>query len=100
MKILTIAAVLLAMLALPAHAQARRPHEDGKKAAEGKPKVDENAYKAALERIPELQGEVRPLEHHQACGPRQETEVIVAIVPVPIREELWQGCRCRVSPIP
>ena len=74
--------------------------EDGKKAAEGKPKVDENAYKAALERIPDSEGEVRPLEHHQACGLRQETEVIVAIVPVPTREELWQGCRCRVSPIP
>jgi hypothetical protein len=60
MKILTIAAVLLAVLAVPAHAQARRPHDDGKKAAEGKPKADENAYKAALERIPDSKEKYDP----------------------------------------
>jgi hypothetical protein len=60
MKILTIAAVLSAMLAVPAHAQARRPHDDGKKAAEGKPKADENAYKAALERIPDSKEKYDP----------------------------------------
>lgn len=54
MKTLTIAAFILALLALPAHAQARRPQGEEQKAKQDtKPKVDENAYKAALDRIPE-----------------------------------------------
>jgi hypothetical protein len=52
MKTFTIATVILSLLAVPAHAQARRPQGEEKKAPE-KPKIDENAYKAALERIPE-----------------------------------------------
>jgi len=38
---------------MPAHAQARRPQTDEKKVKDDRPKVDEKAYKAALERIPE-----------------------------------------------
>jgi hypothetical protein len=54
MKTFTIAAVMLALLTTAANAQARRPAgEDSKKQTDQKPKVDENAYKAALERIPE-----------------------------------------------
>jgi len=56
MKIFAAAALvlsMLAMLAMPAHAQARRPHGEEKKARDDRPKVDEKAYKAALERIPE-----------------------------------------------
>ena len=53
MKSFTIAAFILALLATPLHAQGRRPHGEEKKATQGKPKVDEKAYKAALERIPE-----------------------------------------------
>jgi hypothetical protein len=54
MKTITIAAMILALLAIPAHAQGRRPPGgEGKKTDEQKPKVDEKAYKAALERIPE-----------------------------------------------
>jgi hypothetical protein len=55
MKALTIAAVALAVFAMPAHAQlnAKRHAGDAKKADPGRPKVDEQAYKAALERIPE-----------------------------------------------
>jgi hypothetical protein len=55
MKAFTIAAVALALLAMPAHAQlnAKRHAGDEKKADPGRPKVDEKAYKAALERIPE-----------------------------------------------
>jgi hypothetical protein len=53
MKTFTIAAVILSVLAMPAHAQARRPHGEEKKAKDDRPKVDEKAYKAALERIPE-----------------------------------------------
>lgn len=48
----TVAALILSLLAMPAHAQARRPQGEEKKAKEA-PKVDEQAYKAALERIPE-----------------------------------------------
>ena len=54
MKTITMAAFILALLAMPAHAQARRPHGEEQKAKQDtRPKVDENAYKAALERIPE-----------------------------------------------
>ena len=55
MKALTIAAVALALLAAPAYAQlnAKRHANDEKKADPGRPKVDEKAYKAALEKIPE-----------------------------------------------
>jgi hypothetical protein len=56
MKTFTIAAVMLSVLAvhaMPAHAQARRPNTEEKKVKDDRPKVDEKAYKAALERIPE-----------------------------------------------
>jgi hypothetical protein len=53
MRTFTMAAAVLAMLATPAHAQARRPAGEDKKADQKKPQVDEQAYKAALERIPE-----------------------------------------------
>jgi hypothetical protein len=56
MKALTIAAVALALLVAPAHAQMnnkRHAVDEQKKADPGRPKVDEKAYKAALERIPE-----------------------------------------------
>jgi hypothetical protein len=57
MKTFTIATVILslvAMHAMPAHAQGKRPHGgEEKKAKDDRPKVDESAYKAALERIPE-----------------------------------------------
>ena len=52
MKTFTIAAVMLALLTMAANAQARRPHDEEKKKVET-PVVDEKAYKAALERIPE-----------------------------------------------
>lgn len=55
MKTFTVAVALLALLAIPAHAQmnGKRPKEDAKKTEQKKPEVDEKAYKAALERIPE-----------------------------------------------
>ena len=56
MKAFTIATVALALLASPAHAQLggkRHAGDAQKKADPGRPKVDEKAYKAALERIPE-----------------------------------------------
>ena len=53
MKTFTIAVVILSVLAMPAHAQARRPRGEEQKAKDDRPKVDDKAYKAALERIPE-----------------------------------------------
>ena len=52
-RIFAVGAAMLALLANPAHAQARRPPAEQKKAEQNKPQVDEKAYKAALERIPE-----------------------------------------------
>jgi len=55
MKAFTIAAVALALLTMPAYAQLndKRHQHDAKKGDEKKPAVDDKAYKAALERIPE-----------------------------------------------
>jgi hypothetical protein len=55
MKSFTVAAMILALVAVPAHAQmgGRRNHGDDKKADQKKTQVDDKAYKAALERIPE-----------------------------------------------
>jgi hypothetical protein len=59
MKTFTVAAVMLALIAAPAHAQMgggggkRHQGGDDKKTDQKKPEVDEKAYKAALERIPE-----------------------------------------------
>ena len=56
MKTLAIAVAALALLAMPAHAQmggGRHHSGDDNKKAEPTKKVDDKAYKAALERIPE-----------------------------------------------
>jgi hypothetical protein len=55
MKALTVGAVALALAATPAYAQMgkQRPHDDGKKAEQKKPQIDEKAYNEALKRIPE-----------------------------------------------
>ena len=52
---LTIAALVSALAALPAQAQmaGKRPHDKSEKQSGTKPQVDDKAYKAALERIPE-----------------------------------------------
>jgi hypothetical protein len=54
-KIFTVAAAVLALIAMPASAQVqgKRNQGDQQKKEEKKPEVDEKAYKAALERIPE-----------------------------------------------
>ena len=55
MKTLTIAAVMLALFAVPAHAQGmgKRSPDERKGPEIKKPVIDDKAYKAALERIPE-----------------------------------------------
>jgi len=52
MKSFTVAAVILALIATPTLAQGRRGGGQ-EKATEKKPQIDEKAYKAALDRIPE-----------------------------------------------
>jgi hypothetical protein len=54
MRTFAVAAAILALVAAPAHAQGKRPQAEGQqKKKDDKPQVDEGAYKAALERIPE-----------------------------------------------
>jgi hypothetical protein len=55
MKTFAVAVVILGLAAIPANAQTggTRHRTDDNKSEQKKPKVDEAAYKAALERIPE-----------------------------------------------
>ena len=53
MRTFTIAAVVLAVACGAGARPGPRPQAEEKKAEQKKPQVDENAYKAALERIPE-----------------------------------------------
>jgi hypothetical protein len=54
MKTLTMAAAVLVLIAVPAHAQMGKRHKsDDGKTEEKKPQDDDKAYKAALQRIPE-----------------------------------------------
>ncbi|OPY95182.1 hypothetical protein A5906_09700 [Bradyrhizobium sacchari] len=69
MRILVIAAALLALACGSAQAQGRRqPSDGGAKPADNTPKVDEKAYKAALERIPE------PKEKYDPWGGARPSE--------------------------
>jgi hypothetical protein len=54
-KLFVLTAALLALLMLPAQAQmaGKRPRGEERKTEQKKPEVDDKAYKAALERIPE-----------------------------------------------
>lgn len=70
MRILVIAAAMLALTAASAQAQSRgrgQANESGQK-TDNKPKVDEKAYKAALDRIPE------PKEKYDPWGGARPTE--------------------------
>jgi len=65
MKTCTIAAVILSLLVMPAHAQARRPAGGEEKKADQKKlqekqQADDQAYKAALERIPDSKEKYDP----------------------------------------
>lgn len=75
MKVLTIAVVTLALLAMPAHAQmgGGRHHsgDENKKAAPVK-KVDEKAYKAALERIPDSKEKYDPWAVTKPADPAKD----------------------------
>ena len=60
MRFLVIAAAVLALTAASAQAQGRRQPSDSAKPADNTPKVDEKAYKAALDRIPEPKDKYDP----------------------------------------
>ena len=66
-KFLIVAAAMLALIVPPAHAQ-KRPQGEQQKKQDEKPKVDEKAYKAALERIPE------PKEKYDPWGAARPAE--------------------------
>jgi hypothetical protein len=77
MKTFTVAALMLALLAMPAHAQARRPHGgddkqvDQKKLQE-KRQADDKAYKAALERIPDSKEKYDPWSITKPADPAKK----------------------------
>jgi hypothetical protein len=74
MKWLTIAALASALAALPAHAQmaGKRPHDKSEKQSEKKTEVDEKAYKAALEKIPEPKEKYDPWSGARPAEPAKK----------------------------
>jgi len=76
MKTFTIAAFILALLAMPLHAQGRRPQQpDEQKAKQDNgPKVDDKAYKAALERIPEPKEKYDPWAVTKPAEPAKKSK--------------------------
>ena len=74
MKWLTIAALACALTALPVHAQmaGKRPHDKSEKQPEKKSQVDEQAYKAALEKIPEPKEKYDPWSGARPAEPAKK----------------------------
>jgi hypothetical protein len=69
--VLTIGALVASQS--PALAQARRPHQEDKK-EDKKPVVDEKAYKAALEKIPEPKEKYDPWSGARPTEPAKKTK--------------------------
>jgi len=64
MRFFVAAAVVLALLAAPAHAQGRgKKHDTDQKPDEKKVKVDEKAYKSALDRLPNQKDSFDPWQN-------------------------------------
>jgi hypothetical protein len=76
MRTFTVAAVILALIAVPAHAQlgGKRHSSDDKKTDQKKPAVDDKAYKAALERIPEPKEKYDPWGVARPAEPAKKTK--------------------------
>jgi hypothetical protein len=74
MKIFTVAAAALALIAAPAYAQVngKRHQGDAKKTEEKKPEVNEKAYKAALDRIPEPKEKYDPWSMARPAEPAKK----------------------------
>lgn len=61
MKPLMMMAAIFALIMVPAHAQmGGRRHQSNDKTEQKKPQIDEKAYKAALERIPDSKEKYDP----------------------------------------
>ncbi|WP_027552605.1 hypothetical protein [Bradyrhizobium sp. Cp5.3] len=77
MRIMVIAAAVLALTAASAQAQMgggrHQPGNDAPK-ADNKPKVDEKAYKAALERIPEPKEKYDPWGGARPSDPAKKSK--------------------------
>jgi len=76
MKTLTMAAVALALIAVPAHAQmgGKRHNSDDSKTEEKKPQVDDKAYREALKRIPEPKEKYDPWSVARPAEPDKKTK--------------------------
>jgi hypothetical protein len=76
MKTVAIAAAILALLALPAQAQmgGKRHRGDDAKSEQKKPQVDDKAYKAALERIPEPKEKYDPWGAARPSDPAKQKQ--------------------------
>ena len=74
MKSFTVAAVILALIATPTLAQGRRGGGGSDTKTEQKPKVDEKAYKAALERIPEPKEKYDPWSGARPSEPAKKSK--------------------------
>ena len=78
MRMFAVAAAMLALIAVPAHAQMgggkRHQGGDDRKTEQKKPQVDEKAYKAALERIPEPKEKYDPWGVARPPDPAKKTK--------------------------
>lgn len=78
MRILVIAAAVLALTVASAQAQGRsrgpQNEQGGQQKQDNKPKVDEKAYKAALERIPEPKEKYDPWSGARPAEPAKKTK--------------------------
>lgn len=76
MKTVTMIAVMLALIAAPAYAQmgGKRHKGDDSKTDQPAKKVDEKAYKAALERIPEPKEKYDPWGIARPADPAKKTK--------------------------
>lgn len=76
MKPFTIALLACALAVPPAHGQVagsgKRPHEKSEKQVEKKPEVDEKAYKAALEKIPDPKEKYDPWSGARPAEPARK----------------------------
>jgi hypothetical protein len=77
MRFLVVVAALLVLMAWPSQAQmggGRRHHNDASNAQQKKPQVDEKAYKAALERIPDSKEKYDPWSGARPTDPARKVK--------------------------